>query len=79
MGLMGYGWGGYPGECGFSGGFGGWIFSIAFLILLAVGIFFLVKSQKKRAKKNPLEIAKERYAKGEISKEEFLKLKEHLS
>ncbi len=46
------------------------------LILIIVGIFASVKS---RQKKSPSAILQERYAKGEITKEEFDKMKEDLS
>ena len=45
----------------------------ALIILLILGlIFYLLDIQKrKRKKENPLEALKRRFAKGEISKEEF--------
>ena len=46
------------------------------LILIIVGIFASVKG---RQKKSPSAILQERYAKGEITKEEFDKMKEDLS
>ncbi|WP_205665734.1 SHOCT domain-containing protein [Anoxybacter fermentans] len=47
------------------------------------GIFYLIRSSdslfKRDSEKNkPLEILKERYARGEIDKETFLKMKEDL-
>lgn len=60
------------------GGFGfGWIFMLVFWGLIIWGIFALVRgvgghgSHKEHGEKTPLDILKERYAKGEINKEEF--------
>lgn len=69
------------------GGFG-WLWNL----LLFVGALLLVvwgvralfpsstpSSPSAQTQENPLEIAKKRYAKGDISKEEFDKLKQDLS
>jgi len=71
-GMMGYGWGFTP------------LISLAFLVLLALGLYYLIKefaspdrsvlSHDERA----LEILKERYARGEITREEYLRMKEEL-
>ena len=47
------------------------------VILIIAGIIVLLKSMKKGT--SNIEILKERYAKGEITKEEFDKMKEDLS
>jgi len=47
------------------------------IIIIVAGIYVLVKRRQVRSP--PLEILKKRYAKGEITKEEFDKMKEDLS
>jgi len=56
---------------------------ILLLIVIAVVIFFVVKSNQNKGtsgfhKETPLDVLKTRYAKGEISKEEFDRMKEDL-
>ncbi|HCU70560.1 MAG TPA: electron transporter RnfE [Candidatus Moranbacteria bacterium] len=69
------GWGG--GWFGF-----GWIFMLVFWGLVIWGILALVKDDKYRRRdrdeRNPRDILKERYAKGEINKEEFERMKKDL-
>ena len=52
-----------------------WIFLIAFIIW---GVIKLTQRGGSESKRDPLDIAKERYARGEISKEEFEQLKRDL-
>lgn len=73
--MMGY-WGNTM--MGGSGGFGafGWISMLLFWLLIILGIIALVRNTGGWGKtagddKTPLEILKERYAKGEIDKKEF--------
>jgi len=63
----------------------GFILMLAFWILIIIGIVvfirWIINQTKLRdtiAGKAPLEILKERYAKGEITKEEFEKIKKDL-
>jgi putative membrane protein len=62
----------------------GWLFIIIFLIMIVLGIVYLVNLVSSKKKKgiygeSPLHILKRRYAKGEITKEEFEKMKEYLA
>ncbi|MGA1840386.1 MAG: SHOCT domain-containing protein [bacterium] len=64
-------------------GFGGIIIWIILLILVALVIYFITQNIKLRSSghssgETPLDILKTRYAKGEISKEEFNQMKKDL-
>ena len=55
------------------------IFWGGLIALIVWGIKKLTERGNSTPKQNPLDIAKERYAKGEISREEFEQLKKDLS
>ncbi len=76
--MMGYGDAGWL-------GFGfGWIFMIFWWVLIIFGIVALVRWTKKghsccaNNEKSALDVLKERYAKGEINRQEFEKMKEEI-
>ena len=64
--------------------FGGWmiIFWVVIIALIVWGVIALtrlgISPSDTAQKQDPLDIAKERYAKGEISKEEFQQIKKRL-
>lgn len=68
------------------GGFGGFgiLFMLLFWVLIILGIFALVRflgdsNRQTRSDKTPIDILKERYAKGEIDKKEFEEKKKDLA
>lgn len=72
-----YGW-------GWSWGMGfGWLFMVIFWILVILGIVYLIKfiaggTKKEEKEETALGIIKKRYARGEITKEEFDRIKDDL-
>ncbi|MFQ6076022.1 MAG: SHOCT domain-containing protein [Candidatus Bathyarchaeia archaeon] len=72
MGMMGYGW-------GFM-----FLIPIAFLVLIALGAYYLITEfsgtgrPSSGGSRRALEILGERYAKGEITREQYLRMKEEL-
>jgi len=81
---MGYGNNGYGMMSG--GWFGGGLFMLVFWVIVIVGVFFAVRWLMSRSRpptgpseNTALEILKQRYARGEISHEELLKMKENIS
>ena len=77
--MMNWGnWGGYGWGMGF-----GWIFMILFWALAVLGIAYIVQTLSRRSGQSgkedtPLDILKKRYAKGELTKEEFERMKDDL-
>lgn len=64
-------------------GYGGGFMWILFLALIAVVIYILLQSSKSKDSngsviETPLDILKKRYAKGEINKEEFDRMKKDI-
>ncbi len=78
MGYMGEGWGGHMGFMG-----GGWLMMILWIGLLIFAIVGIIRWMSSPGKKvittgNAHNILNERYAKGEISKEQFEEMKKML-
>lgn len=65
-------------------GYGGMFFGLIFWIIIIVGAYLLIKflieqnKARKGEEKSALDIAKGRYAKGEITAEEFEEIKRRL-
>jgi len=61
----------------------GWVWIVLFwgglIALIVWGIMKLTRRGDATPKHDPLDVAKERYAKGEISREEFEQIKKDLS
>jgi putative membrane protein len=68
----------WSGNYGFGMGFG-WFFMILFWALVLFVVIALVKKIGAGEKETAEEILKKRYARGEISKEEFDRLKKDIS
>jgi putative membrane protein len=73
-----HGWG-----MGWGMGFG-WVFMIFFWVLVVLGIVYFIRivmtgTKKETSGDTALDILKKRYAKGEITKEEFEKIKNDLN
>lgn len=69
--------------CGFGYGYGGVFMWILFLIVVGVAMYFIIQSAKTKnilggTTDTPLDILKKRYAKGDITKEEFDRMKKEL-
>ncbi len=75
--------------CGFAGGWLGWmgwlgpVLMIVFWVLVIVGLVFLIRwlflrSAPPKQQDSALDILKLRYARGEISQEEFEQMKQQL-
>jgi len=78
--------GGMIGGCGYPLGAGwgvmltGMLIPLGFLILLIIGAYFLLMPRTEAAgNEGALAILDERFAKGEITKTQYLEMKEHLT
>ncbi len=80
--MGGFGGGHMVGIMGYGGGY--MLFIPLILGLIALGIYYLVTSSSRTSSSSrgrrgrAIEILKERYAKGEITREQFLKMREEL-
>lgn len=75
------GWGGHMMHYGY--GYGGLFMWIIFLIVIGLLIYFVVQARKTKGQpttqgENHIDILKRRYAKGEITKEEYERMKKDL-
>jgi|WetSurMetagenome_2_1015567.scaffolds.fasta_scaffold121125_2 putative membrane protein len=76
-------WGGHMMHYGYGYGHGGIIMSIIFLLAIGLLIYLVVQVQKSKGQPPPhneshLDILRRRYAKGEITKEEYETMKKIL-
>jgi putative membrane protein len=75
----------FPYRYGHMGGWGfgfGWIFPVLFWVLIIILIISLIHKHSdsgKESEPQSLEILKQRYAKGEITKKEFEEMKKDVS
>ena len=68
---------------GYSSGYGGIFMGILFIIVIGVVVYFVIQSTRAKTsggplQETPLDILKKRYAKGEISSEEYERMKKDL-
>jgi putative membrane protein len=63
---------------GFGMGFS-WIFGLILIAVIVWAVFRLAGSGQSRDRKDPIQILKERYARGEIEKDEFERMKRELA
>lgn len=70
-----YGLGNYGAN--FIGGFG-WIISILFFGFIIYGVYYINKSKVSQSHNSAIETLNQEYAKGNISKEEYLERKRNL-
>ncbi len=78
---MDYGTMGGYGMMGYGGSIIGWAFMILFWAALVLAIIWLykqVRGEEKAVAETPLDVLKKRYAKGEITKDEFNEMKKEI-
>ena len=68
---------------GYGYGYGGIFMGILIIIVIGVVVYFIIQSTRAKTsggplQETPLDILKKRYAKGEISKEEYERMKNDL-
>ena len=69
--------------CWFGYRYGGMVMGIVFLVVLVVSIYLIVQALRSnnifgQARETPIDILKKRYARGEITKEEFDRMKNEI-
>jgi uncharacterized membrane protein len=75
----GYGWG-YPNGMGWGFMLAGMLIPLAFIVLLIVGAYLLLRPRVEPPRsEDPLSILDGRYAKGEITSEQYSEMKKNLS
>lgn len=74
-----HGWYGYGPHMGWGLGWLGWLYPLFFLALLILGVYLVVRTLAPKQEDRALEILKERYARGEIDKETFERMKRDLA
>ena len=61
-------------------GYGGWVVLLLLVIVIIIAFYLVVQTRKGgTTRETPLEILKKRYAKGEITKEDYDRMKQDLS
>ena len=67
------------GEYGWGMGFG-WVFMIVFWVFVIMGVIFLIRiiSGSTKKEETALEILKKRYARGDLTKEEYDRMRDDL-
>lgn len=72
-----HGWYGYGPHMGY--GWLGWLYPLLFLGLLILGVYLVVRASSPKREDRALEILRERYARGEIDRETYERMKRDLA
>jgi putative membrane protein len=68
-----------PGDFGhMSFGWGGALMGVLWVAVIALVVYLIVRGQSSKPPETPLDILKKRYARGEISREEFERMRKDL-